>query len=67
VGYIVVNRGLPSNQTRNEVDCIAKVGPIEDAKTTTAKRNGKITYELDFNSVRLNCGRAGDMVETDNM
>lgn len=68
MGYIVVNRGLPSNQTRNDVGCAAaRLGAIEDAKRTTAKRNGKIRYEVYFNLVRNECLRARDMAKPDNM
>jgi hypothetical protein len=67
VGYIVVNSGLPSNQTRNDVGGVAAtLGAIEGAKRTTAKRNGKIRYVC-FNVVRNECVRARDMAKPDNM
>ena len=68
MGYIVVNSGLPSNQTRNDVGGVAAtLGAIEDAMRTIAKRNGKIRYEVCFNLVRYECLRARDMAKPDNM
>jgi len=57
----MVNSGVPSNQTCNPfaapesaLDCVAMAKPedAEYAKTITAKRNGRMTYDLCFKAIQ---------------
>jgi len=68
----MVNSGVASNQTftgaTSEGVGWLKPGAIEDVKTITAKRNGRMRYDRCFNSIHYPypCAQK-HMAETDNI